>query len=356
MSRLPTLSFLPFSTKACLSIVFSIVLCSQAFGQLVHPGISHKQSDLDRMKLMVEAGVEPWASSFEALRRNRRAQHTYQLDVLEQHPSFLIEYSDASDRFFINDGEAAYLNALMWFITGDERHAEKSIEIFNTYKGLRRNSTTIPLRSGRVWRIIEAAEIIAHTYDGWDPADIQAFKDMLVYPGYSATTVPTQAIEDDDFTFYWHVYQGDPGRHGNQGLFAMRTMMAMGIFLDNEVMYERALRYLRGESHRSDDLAYPSGPPNNNREITECDFFDEFTINGFRNTVPDYGYNEVISNYIYENGQCQESSRDQVHSVAGVITINNMSEMAWNQGDDLYGHLDNRPLLGTGIHLALQPE
>ena len=291
--------------------------------------------------------MEPWASTFEALRRHRRSQFDYEVNVLTSNPNATIEYSLATDNFFLNDGEAAYYNALMWYITGDERHAQKSVEIFNTYNTLRRNTSGIPLRSGRVWRIIEAAEIIAHTYDGWDPDDIQAFKDMLVFPGYSTTTVPTQAINSGDFTFYWHIYQGDRVRNGNQGLFCMRTMMAMGIFLDNEIMYERALLYLRGERHRPDDLAYPAGPPVNGRtNRSPCNFFNEFNNNGFDNTIADYGYNEVIEHYIFENGQSQESSRDQVHALAGVITINNMAEMAWSQGDDLYGILDNRPLLG----------
>ena len=139
---------------------------------------------------------------------------------------------------------------------------------------------------------------------------MQEFKDMLVFPGYSATTVPSQAIKSDNFTFYWHIYNGDPARHGNQGLFAMRTMMAMGIFLDNEVMYERALRYLQGQPHRPDDLQYPSGPPINNNEITECEYFDEFTQNGFSNAIPDYGFNEVIDNYIFDNGQSQDCNQD----------------------------------------------
>ena len=313
---------------------------------LVHPGISHKRSDLDRMKLMVEAGIEPWASGFEALRRHRRASFNYEVNVATANPNAVIEYSRETDGFFLNDGEAAYYNALMWYITGDERHAQKSVEIFNTYNTLRRNTSGIPLRSGRVWRIIEAAEIIAHTYDGWDPDDILAFKNMLVFPGYSTTSVPTQAISRGDFTFYWHIYQGDRVRNGNQGLFCMRTMMAMGIFLDNEVMYERALLYLRGEPHRVDDFPYPSGPPINGRtNRNPCNFFNEFDNRGFGNTE-DYGFNEVIEHYIFENGQSQESSRDQVHALAGVITINNMAEMAWSQGDDLYGELDNRPLLG----------
>lgn len=334
--------------KKFLSISFVLlsVLAINVNAQFVHPGISHKLSDLDRMKYMVEAGIEPWATTFENLSLHARAQYDYSVNVVNQDPSYVTEYSSASKNWFLNDGTAAYYNALMWYITEDSRHADKAVEILNTYKGLRRNTTGIPLESGRVWRVIEAAEIIAHTYDGWAASDIQDFKDMLVYPGYSNTTVPTAAINSNDVTFYWKIYNGDPARHGNQGLFAMRTMMAMGIFLDNEIMYDRALRYLRGESHRFDDLEYPSGPPINNNEITSCGYFDEFTQNGFQSTIPDYGYNEVISNYIFENGQSQESSRDQAHALAGVNTIAVMSEMAWSQGDDLYSHLDNRPLLG----------
>lgn len=334
--------------KKILSILLALtsLAAGSASAQLVHPGITHTQADLDRMRYMVESGIEPWKTSFENLSRNSRAQHTYTLGVLDQDPSFLTTYSEQSWRWFINDGTAAYYNALMWYITGDSRHAEKAIEIFNTYKGLRRNTTGIPLWSGRVWRIIEAAEIIAHTYDGWAESDIQEFKDMLVFPGWSGTTVPTAAINNDDYTFYWHIINGDPARHGNQGLFAMRTMMAMGIFLDNEVIYERALRYLQGLPHRADDLPYPSGPPRLGDAISTCEFFSERRNVGFDSTVPDYGYNEVISNYIFENGQSQESSRDQAHAIGGVSTIAVMAEMAWSQGDDLYGHLDNRPLLG----------
>ncbi len=344
-------SHFSFTKTTLLATIVFCVLGVQAFGQLVHPGISHKRSDLDRMKRMIQAGIEPWASSFEVLRNHRRAPHDYVLTVLDQDPNILVEYARNNRNWSLNDGTAAYYNALMWYFTDDPRHAEKAIEIFNTYKGLRRNTTAIPLESGRVWRIIEAAEIIAHTYDGWDPVEMQEFKDMLVYPGYSQTTVPQQAIDSDNFTFYWHIYDGDPARHGNQGLFAMRTMMAMGIFLDNEVMYDRALRYLQGQTHRPDDLPYRSGPPINNNNITSCDFFDEFTQNGFSNSIPDYGFNEVVGNYIFENGQSQESSRDQAHALGGVATINVMAEMAWNQGDDLYGVLDNRPLLGLEFFL-----
>ena len=98
---------------------------------------------------------------------------------------------------------------------------------------------------GRViWKMLEGAEIIKSTYTGWSLSEINKFKAMLVYPGYSTTVEPTAAINAEDATFYWYMYNGDAGRHGNQGIFAMRGLMAMGIFMDNDIMYERAFRYM----------------------------------------------------------------------------------------------------------------
>ena len=347
----------PLFSKACLATVFSLMFCVQAFGQnfgqFVHPGISHKESDLQRMKLQAEAGIEPWATAMQVLMDHPRASFDFPVGVLgaDVDPSFRTEFSGASDNFMVNDGGTAYLNALMWYFTEDPRHAEKCIEIFNAYKGMRRN-TQIPLFSGRIIRMIEAAELIKSTYDGWDPSEMQEFEDMLVYPGYSSTTVPADAIDDDDISFYWKVYNGDPSRIGNQGLLAARLMMAMGIFMDNEKMYDRAVRMLRGEANRSDDLVYQSGPPIVGDQVElECDeFYEQYDLDGFRNRIQNYGYNEVIEYYIHENGQSQEADRDQAHSIAGISSICGMGEIAWNQGDDIYGTQDNRPLLGLEYH------
>ncbi|MFY0713600.1 DNRLRE domain-containing protein [Seonamhaeicola sp. NFXS20] len=317
--------------------IFLVLPLTSVFAQLVHPGISHSMSDLERIKAMVEAGEEPWASEFANFSSNSKSLCSYTV----KGDTSITEITNHSD--FQNDGYAAYYNALMWYITGDECHAEKAVEIFNSWVNVT-NTTGIPLNQGRgPWKMCEGAEIIKHTYDGWSIADQQKFADMLVYPGYSTTTVPT-----GNKTFYWNLYQGDPGRYGNQGLFAYRSLMAMAIFLDNEIMYDRALRYLQGLPHRADDLAYPSGPPdlNTNTPYNDCEYIEERNSTGRLNTIEDYGYNEVISNYIYENGQCQESARDQVHSSVGIQIIACMAEMAWNQGDNLYGHLDNRLLKG----------
>ncbi len=318
--------------------------------QFVHPGIWHKKSDLDRMKHMVEMKMEPWYGSYLKLKSQGSASYSY---VVRKDPddNTLSRENPSHQRYqYESDAIAAYHNSLMWYITGDARHAQKSIEILNAWADLTSfyGGGTEPLCAGLYGApLINAAEIIKNTYSGWSAEDVKAFGDMLVYPGYSNTTVPTQDIANDNVTFYWRTYMGDPGRHGNQGLLAWRTVMAIGIFLDNEIIYDRALRQIIGLPHRADDLPYPSGPAVNNGVplASSNEYYNEYSASR-QNSIPDYGFDDQIQHYIYENGQCQESSRDQAHSSLGVATIGEMMEVAWNQGTDIYSYLDDRLLLG----------
>lgn len=119
----------------------------------------------------------------------------------------------------------------------------------------------------------------------------------------------------------------------------------MGVFLDNRVMYDRALRYLKGLPHRSDDIPYVSGPSNPGTQSATNVYFDTFQSNK-QSTVSDWGYNGVLRNYIWSNGQNQESSRDQQHAFLGLGMIEGIADVAWNQGDDVWNYLDNRLLKG----------
>lgn len=327
-----------------------LLLCIIVSGEsktFVHPGISHKKSDLDRFKAMVQAKIDPWYTSFLTLSKESNAQYTYSV---RGNKSFTTVTQDGLNYSALSaDVKAAYLNAIMWTVTGDVRHADKAVEILNAWQNLTcfTGGGTESLNAGRVaWQLIEAAEIIKSTYSGWLPADIQKFSNMLVYPGYSNTAVPA-SLNANNGTFYWRVYQGDCARHGNQDLFGWRVVMSMGIFLDNEIMYDRALRYFTGLPHRPDDLPYVSGPPvNSNSPTSSSEYFLVYSRNGEQNTIPDYGYDGVLTNYIWENGQCQESSRDQDHAILGLGLISSLAEMAWNQGSDVYGMFDNRILKG----------
>lgn len=311
----------------------------------VHPGALFKQSDLQRMKYMVEAGKEPWLTSYNQLKADSKASYDY---VVRGNPSWtVVARGGTHGPEFESDVTAAYFNSLMWAITGDSRHAAKAVEIFNAWSNLTEvtGGGTEALNAGLyAWKLVEAAEIIKSTYTGWAAVDLQKFKDMLVYPGYSQTAVPS-TVTANNGTFYWRIYNGDSGRHGNQDIIPFRAMLSMGVFLDNRVMYDRALRYLKGLTHRSDDIPYVSGPSNPGTQSATNDYFDTFAQSK-QTTVADWGYNGVLRNYIWSNGQNQESSRDQQHAFLGLGMIEGIADVAWNQGDDVWNYLDNRLLKG----------
>lgn len=311
----------------------------------IHPGGLHKGSDLERMRYQVTAQQQPWLGSFEQLSKDPRASASY---VVRGNPAWTdVERAGSHGAEYEADATAAYLNALGWAITGDEAHAKKCVEIFNTWKNLTAfvAAGTPALDAGLyAYKLIEAAEIIHSTYDGWAEADVQAFKDMLVYPGYSTTRAP-QSLSPTNGTFYWRIYNGDAGRHGNQDLIAWRAVLIMGVFMDNRVMFERALRYFEGEPHRADDLPYASGPSLSGTQTADNDYFTTFR-NDVHDTMPDFGYNGVLEHYVWENGQLQESSRDQQHALFGLGIAAGIAEVAWNQGDGVWNALDLRLLKG----------
>lgn len=96
-----------------------------------------------------------------------------------------------------------------------------------------------------------------------------------------------------------------PYANGNWGHIVNRCRMAAAIFLEDKALYQRAIDiYL----HANDNGSLP--------------------------------------NYVSETGQCQETGRDQGHAQLGLGAMCEICEMAWEQGDDLWGALDNRLMKG----------
>lgn len=96
-----------------------------------------------------------------------------------------------------------------------------------------------------------------------------------------------------------------PYANGNWGHIVNRCRTAAAIFLDDKALYGHALDiYL----HANDNGSLPG--------------------------------------YVSATGQCQETGRDQGHAQLGLGAMCEICEMAWQQGDDLWGALDNRLLKG----------
>lgn len=310
--------------KDLLAIFVSGCCLLCAGREFVHPGITYTQGDLDRIKAMVDAGREPYASAFEKLKTSPWS--SLDAEVVERGS---VIPNDRFNHTIGRDGRRAIDLALLWHLTGDERYARKAVEFINASSHYLNVSTTgtLALENGKINLLVEAAELL-RDYPGWDAADQERFRKMVGREG----------------CFYNNLKNFDAGRFGNQGLFAARALLAIGVYLDDEKMYERVVRYLTGQPHRKDDEPYVPGPPVDGWVKGENEYQKEWQwSNRFGDTV-DWGYDEQILHYIQPNGQTQESSRDQGHSVCGVNMLVNIAEIAWNQGDDLYSFGDNRIL------------
>lgn len=257
----------------------------------VHPGLLHTRADLDRMRERVAGGDQPWTAGFEKLRRDRQSQADWKLRGPREKVTREPRTRADSNAEMVQDGNAAYQNALMWCVTGNEAHARKAVGILNAWsKTLRKmDGRDVQLSAGlNGFKFVSAAELMRHTYPAWKPAEVARCKAM-----FREVVLPPI----HDFATF---------ANGNWDAACIATMMAIGVFCDDRALFDRATEYFR------------NGPGNGR-----------------------------LTHYIInETGQCQESGRDQAHTQLGLGLLAQACEIAWNQGVDLYGEADNRLLHG----------
>lgn len=276
--------------KRIIFVALSIFMTVQLRAQFVHPGMLHNSAELNFIKKKIKAGEEPWKSSWMKLTEERHAKLDWtpkpMADVIRgsyNNPN--IGAGDLGD-----DSQAAYINAIEWVLSGDERHAQKAIEIINawSYKLKSITGSDQLLLSGITgYKFCNAAELLKYTYKKWSAEDQAQFVKMM-----------TQV-------FYPLIKNYRPQANGNWDASMIATTMCLGIFTDNVQMYRDAVQYAK-----------------------------EGKTNG------------SIPNYIRPSGQCQESGRDQGHTQLGLGYVGDYCEIAWKQGDDLYSLLDNRVAKG----------
>ena len=274
-----------------LVALFVCVACPQiVLGEFTHPGVAHSQESIDFVKAKIAAEEQPWAAAWMALKASRNASLDWEPKPFANVERGPYNKPDIGSSEFSDDANAAYTHALCWAISGEESHAKKSAAILNAW------STTLKSIGNHDARLLIgmsgyhfciAAELLKHTEAKWPDEQQRQFALMLREVWYPV-------IKD----FY-------PSANGNWDASMLQVMMAMGVFLDDQAMFDRAKHYF---------------------------------MNGKGNGA--------IGNYFKESGQCQESGRDQAHTQMGLEFLANTCETAWIQGVDLYGTLDNRLLKG----------
>lgn len=254
----------------------------------IHPGLLHSKEDLERMKVALIQKQMPIYSGYLKFIQDPASQADYKMlgpmAMVGRNPT-------VGQKQYDSDANAAHQNAIMWCLTGNKEYADKAIEILNAWSSTLKSITgrdAVLMAGLGPFKMVNAAEIIRYTNAGWDEKDIlqteQHFREVI-YPVIK------------DFA---------PFANGNWDAAAIKTMMAIGVFCNDRDIFERALRY------------YENG-----------------------------GGDGRLTHYIInEEGQIQESGRDQAHTQLGIAMLAECSEIAWHQGLDLYGYEHDRLLKG----------
>lgn len=148
----------------------------------VHPGVMLSRSQLNFVRQKVHRHEQPWAAAYDALVNDENIANPK-----EPSPHVIVEcgpYSnpDVGCTVERNDSIAAYGNALVWAISGQNEYAQRAIKIMDAYSSTIKghNNTNAPLQSGWVGSIwARAGELIRYTDAGWPEDNIKQFGAML---------------------------------------------------------------------------------------------------------------------------------------------------------------------------------
>ena len=262
-----------------------------------HPGVLSTQTDLDRMEAKVAAVQSPWIDSWNILAGNTG-------DLLDDNPLAQVTIhagAGGSENYIqlARDAAKSYQLALRYHGSNDTAYADKAVEILNAWATTHTGwsgDTNVSLRAGLYgYQMASAAELM-RDYNGWSPADFTAFQDYMLNEFYPLNADFLTRRHGTVDTHYW----------ANWTLSNVASMIAIGVLTDRQDIFDEGINYMY------------SGPGTESLDHAVT--------------------------YVHPNGlgQWQESGRDQGHSLMGPQLLGVISEIAWNQGVDLYSYDNNR--------------
>lgn len=257
---------------------------------IVHPGVLQTRADLEFMKAKIKAGEEPWKSSWDIWLSSPLASLDFKPKPFTHVIRGAYAAGEKGGRELVESTDAANNHVLQWYVTGDEAHARKVIEILDAWSGTLADffeNDAMLLAGWTGGQFCNAAEILRATYPKWSAQSQEQFKRMLL-----TVYVPLLRM------FY-------PEANGNWDAAIMYTLLSIGVFCEDRKLMDSVYQH------------YRTGLVNSG-----------------------------ITRYVYPSGQCEETCRDEGHTQLGLGYLVNTCVVAWNQGVDLFGEADNRLALG----------
>ena len=295
----------------------------------------HTEDEFAFIRAQLAANREPWVSGYNELITNSHTLSTWN----GPHPTVAIvrgtgssitidgvtyteNYSNA-----MRSAAAAYQQALIYRIGHANQntliqHADKVVEILNSWVRTTvdvHGSTDRSLAFGLYGYMFALAGELMRDYPGWAPADFAAFQQWLMmvwYPGIMDFLIRHHDCWDDHYWTNWDMCN-------------LAALMAIAIVCDRRDLYNWAMEALQG------NYGLPPGTPTANQMRVVGNGYWFKAINHVHITAD----GEIL-------GQQQESGRDQGHTIMNIGVMGVIAQLAWNQGDDLFG-------LGNNLFLRM---
>lgn len=310
-------------------IVLAATLCAspwvaRASESLKHPGVLVGVEQLKLVKARIAARDPVTTEAFEAMQRSHLARIDHVPKPRERVECGPYSQPDIGCTDEIVDAQVAYTQALLWALTGNRAHAEKSIAIMDAWSGKLRYGhagSNAPLQASwaaQLWP--RAAEIIRHTSATWHPRRVHRFGRMLA----------EQYLPDIDRMGRCHTF--------NWQASAIEAKANIAIFLDDRGAFDTAIRQWRERATTSIYLATDGPEP---RVPKACPVTGEALVASW------FGQRHPT------DGHAQETCRDLEHTAYGIAALLNVAETASLQGIDLYAEEHDRLVAAMEYHAAL---
>ena len=274
----------------------------------LHPGMLYKSEDLALMKDKVAKHQSPWYPDWQLMQANRLAKPGYTNNFYSTVYRNDAAFGDKGNGDLQNSASASLMLAVEWSVTGDKAYADAALRILN---GWANTLTSIQGHDAQLaaslygYKLLNAAEIMRYSGSGWTNEEMDRFTAMMMNVFYPLT----------------QTYGFVNGGWANGGWDAANILfnLSLGVWSDNLSIYKDAV-----------------------------DSFKQGEGNG-----------SVIHYIQNDDGQIQESGRDQAHAQLGLGILTMAAEIGFNQrnnnsyGADMVSYPNNTyPLAKASEYMA----
>ncbi|GAA1539264.1 alginate lyase family protein [Actinomadura kijaniata] len=277
-----------------------------------HPGVITGAAELDAARTRIRAGRQPWRNAYTALRGSEFAALTWRPRAQGVVACGVPGSADRGCAAERRDATAAYVHALSWYLSRDERHARKAMAIMDAWSARLREHTgaRAPLQAARAGMdFVRAAELIKHGHGRW--AGQQRFADTL-----RRLYLP---LVDRPY----------PQVNGNVELTTLNAASAIAVHLDDRAAFDRAVGLWRKRLPQYVYLRSDGPAPQAPAAVAAARFW----------------HNPAR----LADGLTQETCRSLEYAGQGLAAALDVAATARLQGVDLYG--EARPRLTAALEL-----